>query len=66
MKPIDPQIVIRGIDGADANAALKAFIDEWFVPTLVEEYIRQLQRQSSLVACGDSNTGRKQGNGHER
>lgn len=44
---ISPRIVIRGdaCDGSDC--AVKGFIDDWLVPTLVEEFIR-LQKKPGM------------------
>ncbi|MBT9332006.1 hypothetical protein [Paracidobacterium acidisoli] len=45
-KTIDPEIAICGKGVGDGDAAIKGFIDDWFVPTLVEAYIRERQEQS--------------------
>lgn len=52
-KSIDPEIVISGVRDTCADLALKAFIDDWFVPALVEEYIRQRDRPSKPVSGGE-------------
>jgi len=64
-KLIDPRIVIVGVNGTAADVALKGFIDDWFVPALVEEYIRQHHRPPK-PECGDVYSGRKPGDGHRR
>lgn len=38
--PVSPRIVIRGDTCDGSDDAVKGFIDEWLVPTLVEEFIR--------------------------
>jgi hypothetical protein len=47
--PIGPRIVIVGCPAEGADAALKGFIDDWFVPALIEEYIR-LRRKPVTAA----------------
>lgn len=64
-KSIDPEIVVSGVSGMRADAALKYFIDDWFVPALVEEYIRQRHRPSNPV-CGGADYQQKPENGDER
>jgi len=39
--PLTPRIVINARGVEDADAKLKGFIDDWFVPALVEDYIRR-------------------------
>ena len=39
-KATEPRIVVCGAETNDADAALKKFIHDWFVPALVEAYIR--------------------------
>ena len=38
--PVSTRIVIRGDGSEGSDDAVKEFIDEWLVPTLVEEFIR--------------------------
>lgn len=47
--PLGPRIVISVGGSQEADAALKGFIDEWFVPALVEDYIRRHQRPAAPV-----------------
>ena len=65
LKSMDPEIVISGVGGTGANAALKGFIDDWFVPVLVEEYIRQRHRPQNS-ASGGSDCPQKPENGNQR
>jgi hypothetical protein len=39
-KAREPRIVVCEARTGDADAALKRFINDWFVPALVEAYIR--------------------------
>jgi hypothetical protein len=47
--PVTPRIVISACATQGADAALRGFIDDWFVPALVEDYIRRHQKPSALV-----------------
>lgn len=38
--PVSPRIVIHGDACEGSDNAVKGFIDDWLVPTLVEEFIR--------------------------
>jgi hypothetical protein len=46
---ITPRIVISPCATQGADTALKGFIDDWFVPALVEDYIRHHQKPSAPV-----------------
>jgi hypothetical protein len=41
--------VISACATQGADAALRGFIDDWFVPALVEDYMRRHQKSSALV-----------------
>lgn len=62
-KSIDPQVVISRASGAGGDAALRGFIDDWFVPALVEEYIRQHQVLHNRTGK-DVESGRNPGDEH--
>jgi len=47
--PVTPRIVIKACATQGADATLKGFIDDWFVPALVEDYIRRYQKPSESV-----------------
>ena len=47
--PVTPRIVIKACATQGADAILKGFIDDWFVPALVEDYIRRHQHPSAPV-----------------
>lgn len=49
----EPRIVVCEPEANDADAALKKFIHEWFVPALVEAYIRD-RMQPPAQKCKDS------------
>lgn len=46
-KVSEPRIVVCGANTSDADAALKKFINDWFVPALVEAYIRDRMKPSA-------------------
>ncbi len=46
---VGPRIVICACATQGADAALKGFIDDWFVPALVEDYLRRHQKPCALV-----------------
>ncbi|QHN02651.1 hypothetical protein FTO74_04150 [Granulicella sp. WH15] len=45
--PLTPRIVINACGVEDADAKLKGFIDDWFVPALVDHYIRRHRKPSA-------------------
>ena len=47
--PVTPRIVIQACVTQGADATLKGFIDDWFVPALVEDYIRRHQQPFAPV-----------------
>ena len=48
--PVTPRIVISACATLEADGVLKGFIDDWFVPALVEDYIRRHQKPVAPVA----------------
>ncbi len=49
-RAVEARLVIRRADGPQVDAALKALIEEWLVPALVDEYVRL--RHVSAPPCG--------------
>jgi len=47
--PVSPRIVIHGDASGGSDDAVKGFIDEWLVPTLVEEFIRLRSKPRMFV-----------------
>jgi hypothetical protein len=47
--PVAPRIVVSACATQGSDVALKGFIDDWFVPALVEDYIRRHQKPAVPV-----------------
>ena len=46
-RTLEPQLLICSADNQPVDDVVKALIDEWLVPALVEEFIR-LKQQGSI------------------
>jgi hypothetical protein len=53
------RIVISAFATHEVHAVLKGFIDDWFVPALVEDYIRQHQKPVAPMDQGADYDSRK-------
>ncbi|MFT4113515.1 hypothetical protein [Silvibacterium sp.] len=53
-KTSEPRIVVCGAETSNADIALKRFINDWFVPALVEAYIRDRVKPSAPNCKGSS------------
>lgn len=59
-RQVEPQLVICGEAGKSVDDVIRALIDEWLVPVLVEEYIRLHQSDPRVTSSTIAKTEKSQ------